>query len=732
MSLDAYQPCPCGIDKKIKFCCGPEILDDLAKIDEALAGEQRLGALDLCNRLLEKKPDRPCLLMHKATVQMALHELEACRETSRHILEVAPGNPGGHALMAMLECQEGHAEHAVDHLQSALEAQQGKLIPAVYEAIGIVARTLDAVGEPLAAQTYAVFQAAASQGKDRNAVMNLLELEASGQIPLAVHGMTGLVTAPAEGPLKAAGVAEFNEALKQADLGCFRLAAKKFAALAQKEPNEPAIWKNIGVCRLRTLDNAGAIEALRRFAAIKSVPRDEAVEAEALAQYVRDPADIDSIPELTVSYAVSDVQALREQWLSSKRLQSVPFDPAQFREAEEPPPLAVFLLLDREIPANSQTLTRDNVPKVVGEVLLYGKETDRPARAEFTATKSTDYDAKVKHFLDCLGSLAGERLGEEETGRMPSVTAALSINWRFPDDTPADLRKRLIQEQRTLALLSIWPNLPMGVLDGKSPRQAVADPQGQIRVQAIILQMDLAEPVENPDYNKLRRSLGLATLETIDPAGVRVESLSPARQTRLDTAKLTDEQLVAVYRRAVVTSSPRLLRRIGMEILSRPSLDTHKEIDKAEVYDILSRMALDADEAVGFLVKAQELAKAKGRSPARYLMAELPYRLQRGEEQESRRILNLLTTRHANEPGVRESLFNMLAQLGLVRVDPATGRPVIIMPSGGAPGAGPTPLGSPAAGAAAPQSALWTPDQLAPAAPAAAESKSKLWIPGMD
>ena len=104
----------------------------------------------------------------------------------------------------------------------------------VYEAIGIVARTLDAVGEPLAAQTYAVFQAAASQGKDRNAVMNLLELEASGQIPLAIHGMTGLVSAPAEGPLKAAGVAEFNDALKQADLGCWRLAATKFESPGQE------------------------------------------------------------------------------------------------------------------------------------------------------------------------------------------------------------------------------------------------------------------------------------------------------------------------------------------------------------------------------------------------------------------------------------------------------------------------------------------------------------------
>lgn len=732
MSLDAYQPCPCGIDKKIKFCCGAEILDDLSKIDEALAGEQRLGALDLCDRLLAQKPDRPCLLMHKATVQMALREMDRCRETVDHLLKVAPGNPGGLAIAAMLDCQDGKAKEAVDHLQAALEAQQGKLIPVVYEAIGIVARTLDVVGEPLAAQTYAVFQASASQGKDRNAVMNLLELEASGQIPLAIHGMTGLVAATTEGALKAAGVAEFNEALRQADLGCWRAAAAKFEALAKKETRDPAIWRNVGVCKLRVVDNTGAIEAFRKFTSFASVPRDDAVEAEALAQYLSEPTEVDTVPEVTVTYAVTDAQALREQLLSSKRVQNVPFDAAQFREANEPPPLAVFLLLDREVPPNSQNLSRDNIPKVLGEVLLYGKETDRPARVELTTIRTADFDAKLKHLRDVLGSFFSEGLGEEETGRISAVTAALSINWRFPDDTPVEVRKRMMQEQRTQTLLSIWPNLPMGSLDGKSPRQAAADPMGQVRVQAIILQMDLAEPVENPDYNKLRRALGLPTLETIDPAGVRVETLSPARQTRLDVPKLTDDQLVAVYRRAVVTAAPRLLRKIGLEIVSRPSLDSHKQIDKSEVYDILARMALGAEEAIEFLHKGQEAAKAKGKSPARFLLAELPYRLQRGEEQESRRILNLLTTKYANEPGVQQALLNLLAQLGLVRVDPVTGRPVMMIPSGAMPGAAPTPLGattqSPAP-PAAPQSSLWTPDQ---AIPAAAEGKSKLWLPGME
>src|SRR5262245_8354864 len=120
MSQDTYQPCPCGSGKKNKFCCGPEILDDLAKIEEALAGEQRLGALDLTNRLLETKPDQPCLLMHKATIQMALRELDACRQTVEHLLRVAPSSAGGLAIGAMLDCQEGNAESAVDRLQSAL------------------------------------------------------------------------------------------------------------------------------------------------------------------------------------------------------------------------------------------------------------------------------------------------------------------------------------------------------------------------------------------------------------------------------------------------------------------------------------------------------------------------------------------------------------------------------------------------------------------------------------
>ena len=722
MTTDAYQPCPCGIDKKIKFCCGTEVLTDLAKVEEALQGEQRLGALDLCNRLIAANPNRTCLHMYKAMVQLSLRETGPARETIDEMLRLAPGNPAGLALSAMLDCHDDLVEDAVEKLQHALEAQEGKLVNAVYEAIGVVGRSLAAAGEPIAAQAHLLLQVGATRGQDQNAMMALLELEGSGDIPLAVAGATSLVPADAGTPLAAADIAEFNAALRLAEMGCWLAAAKRFESLAQTTPGEPALWKNIGVLRARLINNGLAVEALKRYAAFQSVPRDAAVEAMALALYLSEPSDVDFINEVTAIYAGGDPAALKEHLLSSKRVQNIPIDPAMFQGTSEPPPMAAFLVLDREIPATSAGLSRDNVPKVMGEVLLFGKQTDRNARVEFSAVKSGDYDARLKALQEAVGQFLGPKETEEVSGKLAASGAALAINWRFPDDTPVEVRKKMVQEHRTQVLLSIWPNLPMGTLGGQTPRVAVADPAGQIAVAATILMLDLNEPEENPDFGKLRRSLGLPILEPIDPAGVRVTALTPPQQTRLVVEKLSDDDLSALYRRAVMLGAPRLVKKLAREVVARPSLDNRPDLSKAETYDVLSRLATDPQEALEMILKAEEQAKAQGQSPARYLLTEFTMRLRLGDEAEAKRVLNTIMSKHMREPGVQQAVYSLLAQLGLIEVDPATGRPVMT-------GAGGMPGGVVPAPAAASPSGLWTPDQ---AAPTPAGGKSKLWMPGMD
>ena len=717
MPLDPYQPCPCGLDKKVKFCCGSEIVGELNKIHDLVGGEQRLGAIDHINRLLAVNPNRGCLLLEKASIQLELREFEPAKKTVNDLLTLLPSNPNGLALLATLEAAEGKAEEAVDTLQQALESAQGRITSHLYQAISIVARVLIVTGEPLAARGHLLFQVGATDGQERGAMATLLELEGSGQIPLPALGLDRPLAPEASGRLSAAGIAEFNAALKEAGIGCWLNAAQKLEALAEREPYDPAVWKSIGIFRAWLGDSERARAALRRYASFASVPRDDAVETEAVVQYLTDASDIDSIPEVTLTYAITDASALQEYLLSNRKLQSVPFDAAAFREAEEVPPLSMFMLLDREVPANSEGLTRENVPTVIGELLLFGKQTDRGARVEMALIKNDQFDARKRMLEEVLGQFNAGLEKEEETGRVSRVAAALSLSWRLPDNTPHDLRKAMVAEHRRNILLNVWPDLPQGALDGKSLRQAAADASMQVRALATILLADLSEADELPLYNEVRRAIGLPTVEPLDPQGLRVASLSPARLARLDVKKLSDPDLEGVFHRGMMMSSPRILRRVGPEMADRPALAG--KIDRAELFEILAKVSTDSDESLAYIHKAQEAATAAGKSPARFLIAEIPIRIQRREIEEFRQLFDRLSTRHINEPGVAQALQAILYQLGVLRPDGS-----VAPPRGGAAAAGPA-----AAAAPAPASGLWTPDQGTAAAPS---GKSKLILPGMD
>ncbi|MGI8978192.1 MAG: hypothetical protein ACR2FY_03090 [Pirellulaceae bacterium] len=719
MPLDPYQPCPCGTEKKVKFCCGNDLIHDYNKIEELITGEQRLAALDQINRSLAQKPDRGCLYLLKAQVQIELRELDQARESINELLKLMPSNPAGLGMLAVLEGAKGDPLEAVDTLQSALEASQGKLQPQVYNAIGFVGRSLAAQGILLGARGHLLFQTSVTGGKDQRAVQALIELDGSGHIPLPALGLEGLSSADANGRLSPKGIAEITEAMKSAGMGCWLKAVEMLDVLTEREPYEPAAWKNIGTLRAWLGQEDKARAALRRYASFASVPRDDAVEAEAVVQFMSDLTDDDLVPEITATFAVNDLQALQERLLSNNRLESVPFDPAEFREANEVPPQSAFLLLDREVPPYAEGVTADQIPIILGELQLFGKQTDRSARVEFSTLKTADFDAKIAALQAVLAPDGSAREGEEVTGKITRLGAALASNWRLPDAMPLPERKKLLDAHHTHVLTSVFPDLPQGVLDGKSLRQAAGDASLQARALAVILLMDLAEPEERPEFNQIRKSLGLPTVETLDPAGLRVTSLSPVRLTRLDVKKLADNDLLTVYQRGILYSAGRLLRKVGPELVSRPSLKG--KVDYAGVYELLARLSGNSDQAIEYIQKAQEIAASGGESPARYLMAEIPLRLERREVDEFRRLFERLSTKHIKEPGVAQSLQMLLYQLGILRPDGSMATP------------GAAPPGAPAAGAA-PASGLWTPDQGAPTSAAAAPAggKSKLWVPGMD
>ncbi|MEC7110353.1 MAG: tetratricopeptide repeat protein, partial [Planctomycetota bacterium] len=93
MQLDGYQRCVGGADKKIKFCCGKDITQDLNAIFSAMGSEQKAAALDTANRAIQKHGEKDCLLATKASVLIQLNEYQQAESLVEKLLEHNPHNP---------------------------------------------------------------------------------------------------------------------------------------------------------------------------------------------------------------------------------------------------------------------------------------------------------------------------------------------------------------------------------------------------------------------------------------------------------------------------------------------------------------------------------------------------------------------------------------------------------------------------------------------------------------
>ena len=196
------------------------------------------------------------------------------------------------------------------------------------------------------------------------------------------------------------------------------------------------------------------------------------------------------------------------------------------------------------------------------------------------------------------------------------------------------------------------------------------------------------------------------------------------RYARLDAEKVPTERLAKLFQYAAMMSAPLAVRNLGGELANREVSD--EVLSKAAVYEILARMAVDSDEALGWIEKARDAETAAGGSPARWLLAELSLQIEQGNSDRAQELVQRLQAKHQREPGVMQGLMNLLMRYGLI--DPyAAGGP-------GGPAAG-MPAG-PAPAAAADDGGIWTPDTPAskPAESTAGggEEKSGLWLPGMD
>lgn len=730
MPIDKYQPCPCGSGKKIKFCCSSDIVGELEKIQRMLDGDQRRACLEHVVHLLEKYPGRPSLLSIKARLETDLGDTAHAEETVKTLLETAPQSPVALAEQARLLAQEGKSVEAVEALQGALDAAESNFPMQVYTALGEVAAALLGDGHLVAARAHLLLHASLSGERQTRSAAVLMEMNRSPNVPLLLRQDTRFAACEEGTPLADA----LDAAMKPIGAARWRAALGQLESLAERHGRQACLHRNIALLRGFLARDDDAAQAWRRYAGlVEAESLDDAVEAEALAQLLDNSVASEPVDLLDVSFETADLDRLMERLLASRRTPSLSVDLASLATDDAPAPKAVFSLLVFDMPASGAELTIESVPDALCDFYVFGRETDRPPRLEMTISRPRLDDAQV-----ALRELCGDLLVDPPQTELVDTTNALedalTWAWRLPEDTTREVRLRLHREKQRLMMLDVWPTIPQTALDGKSPQQVQGDVKYRVRLLAAILLLELHGQQNrwSFDFNELRRKLELPSAETIDPDTVDLAKIPLVRCARLDADKLPTAKLLDFFQYAAMMHAPAALRRLGEALVERERDES--QISRADVYGILARAAADNDEALTMIEKARESDVAAGQSPARWLLSELSLQIEIGNGARAQELIQRIQAKHQREPGVMQSLVDVLARYGLIdsQAPPASRR------DGGAAGA-------PAASAS--DGGIWTPGSpaSAPAAgapedsaepagqPAAeAESKSGLWLPGMD
>ena len=712
MPIDPYSPCPGGTGKKVKFCCA-DLVQELDKVQRMLEGEQPLACLEHVRKLDEQYPGRACLQSIRLSLENAVGDHAAAEATLNKFLTQHPSNPVALAEKALFVAGHEDPLKGIDWLQQAIEACGQEMPVRVYDAVGILALMLLSARHIAPAQAHLQLQLGISQAKDERAMSALLQLEAAPTVPVPLKEMPPLEDAPESTSWRAT----FKKSLEAAQLGHWKRAAEGWTALASTVADSPILWRNLGTIQSFLGNNPAAVDALRKFAALKVAP-EEAVEAEALAQLLAGDSQL-QIDELSITYLINNAESVQEKLAAERRIERLPLDTTAWSAQNEPPPRAAYSLLDRPVPTSGAGITLEQIPQQLGQMLLFGKQTDRPARLE-VALFRPELAAAKKSLQEVLGDDLKVPTTEVVIGHMGEIEHALSWHWRLPDDTPDELRHSLSTQQRRKMVSEKWPKLPQPIFGGRTAEQAATEPQYRTRILAAIWLLQLADADTGADtYNQLRRTLGLPELTDIDPAGLDVNRIPLSRIARLRVESLTDEQLKQAFNRAVVANFSLALKRLAPEVLKRPNLPAADY--KLGAYRALVRLADTPAESLRLIDEARRLAEANKQSSAPWDLMELAYHIQRSEGPAVLQLIQHIQTQHGREPGVAQALVQLLVQTGLVGPDGrlAIGGAGAAAPSG-APG---SPLVVP--GAAGEPGKLWTPDQ----PQAGGEKKSALWLP---
>ena len=707
MEIDSYQQCPCQSGKKIKFCCGKDLVSDLNVVLSKEKAGQSIAALEHLERTIARVGPRECLLTIQTHVLISHGELEKAKQANQTLLSNHPNHITGMQHSALIALAEGSTEEAIAKLQDTMDSITGNELPITlanaFRSLGI---GLLNSGQLIAGRAHLEFASELKSGQDEDLQRMIYETFGFKGLPTVMKRSFDIADPPSEDVEWHKKYVNVGRALAR---GQFRKALKFLEKIDANFPDQAIVVEAIAIVSSYLGMTDSLPERFRRVSKLPGRENWDAIESEMIAQAV-DPNP--AVPEQTVlrlSFTLTDQPKATELATSDDQLVSLPPD-QQDPFGEGPAPKQSYALLNKAAIRSPEELTIENVPNVLSEVKLYGKQTDRGARLELIVSDDHCRSESVTKLQSIFGDLLKGEPAKTELGKISIIDRVFRVDWHLPQGTERP-QFDLLMEQHFPAMLNEYKQLPFSYLGGKTISEAAQMEEYRCGVQGLLVQlrsMLVDRKGGKGACDNFVKELGVELPGPLDPASVdKLGGLSPFLMQFLDLAKLSDEELFEVHRNAMVLQMPNELLRTVDIMLEREGFDL---MPRDLMLSMKAEATHDNDEALGCLEEARNEARKAGKPIGQFLLQEFEMRLGRGLTEKLPSLLQTLRTNHLQEPGVEAGLAQLLHRYGLIDEDQIMrGRDhgmAPAMPSAASPAAAPTP----AAASSDEPSKLWLPE----------------------
>ena len=126
------------------------------------------------------------------------------------------------------------------------------------------------------------------------------------------------------------------------------------------------------------------------------------------------------------------------------------------------------------MPESAEGLSLETMPRLLGQALLFGRQTDCEARLDVMGVAGDELQAVKDLVREAAGDPLDPQPKEEVVGHWSASQKLLRAAWQPPRGASEEQLRPLVDQHRRDAILNRWPELKLGVLDGRSPREVAA------------------------------------------------------------------------------------------------------------------------------------------------------------------------------------------------------------------------------------------------------------------